>query len=91
MRQKGKTPLRVFFFSLFSLYHSIGCILPISKPEGEKWGKIFEANVSRLLQRGVTLTGYAILLYIYTIIDMFWEADSEEQWGLFKASWNCIS
>lgn len=37
------------------------------------------------------LTSYALLLYIYVIIDMFWEAASEEQWGLFKAPWKCLS
>lgn len=40
---------------------------------------------------GATLTSYALLLHICIIIDMRWEAASEEQWGLFKASWNCIS
>lgn len=39
---------------------------------------------------GATLTDCA-LLCIYVITDMFWEADPEEQRGLVKACWDCIS
>lgn len=40
---------------------------------------------------GATLTDSALLCICITIIDMFSEADSEGQWGLFRACWDCIS
>lgn len=51
---------------------------------------IGSGNLSAVSVEAV-LTSCALLLYIYVVIDMFWEAASEEQWGLFKAPWKCLS
>lgn len=63
---------------------------PILSQRTEMEQNIGSGNLSAVSVEAV-LTSCALLLYIYVVIDMFWEAASEEQWGLFKAPWKCLS